>query len=58
MFLVFNKEKICAYFVSVLTVCILFFIASTTEKSIETSTNTEIVNNIEENNTIQNNIRK
>ena len=30
MFLVLNKEKISAYFVSVLTVCFLFFIASNT----------------------------
>ena len=29
MFLVFNKEKICAYVVSILTVCLLFFTAST-----------------------------
>ena len=29
MFLVFNKEKICAYAVSILTVCLLFLTAST-----------------------------
>lgn len=38
MFLVFNKEKIYAFLVSILTVCLLFFIASTNkEKEIETS---------------------
>ena len=58
MFLVFNKEKICAYIVSVLTVCFLFFIASTTENVVETSSNTQEVNVIESNNTIQNNIVK
>ena len=47
MFLVFNKEKIYAYLVSILTVCLLFFIASTnnqkdieTDSKIETSYNT------------------
>lgn len=59
MFLVFNKEKICAYLVSVITVCALFFIASTTtNKTIETSSNTinnnEIMaNNINMNNTVK-----
>ena len=40
MFLVFNKQKIITYFVSVLTVIILFFVASTLNRSdeiIETS---------------------
>lgn len=42
MFFVLNKEKIYAYIVSVLTVCLLFFIASSsTEKVVETSSNTE-----------------
>ena len=48
MFLVLNKEKIYAYLVSILTVCLLFFIASTnTQKDIETSTNAETTNSIE-----------
>jgi len=58
MFLVFNKEKICAYIVSVLTVCLLFFIAGTTENIVETSSNTEQINITNENNIIQNNIVK
>ena len=67
MFLVFNKEKISAYIVSVLTVCFLFFIASTTntknENVSETSSNIQNVNtnNVQEwNNTkkIGNNIQK
>lgn len=33
MFLVFNKEKICAYAVSILTVCLLFLTASTLTNS-------------------------
>ncbi|MBR3002001.1 MAG: hypothetical protein IKF38_00270 [Clostridia bacterium] len=59
MFFVFNKEKIGAYIVSVVTVCLLFFIASTTMKeTAETSTNitynnTIITNNIEMNNTVK-----
>lgn len=45
MFLVFNKEKIYAYLVSILTVCLLFFIASTSApKDVETSTKAEISN--------------
>ena len=45
MFLVFNKEKVCAYVFSVVTVCFLFFIASaTTGNTIETSTNTTYKN--------------
>lgn len=45
MFLVFNKEKIYAYIVSILTVCLLFFTASTINGSsketvAETSSNT------------------
>lgn len=52
MFLVFNKEKIYAYIVSVLTVVALFFIASTTvENVVETSSNTNTVYNIYENST-------
>lgn len=35
MFLVFNKEKIYAYIVSILTVCLLFFTASTMNKTEE-----------------------
>lgn len=35
MFLVFNKQKIITYFVSVLTVVLLFFVASTLNKNIE-----------------------
>ena len=45
MFLVFNKQKIITYFVSVLTVVLLFFVASTLNKSskgtIETSSSEE-----------------
>lgn len=45
MFLVFNKEKITAYVVSILTVILLFFVSNiinTNEnKTIETATNTE-----------------
>ena len=45
MLFVFNKEKICAYFVSILTVVILFCItisstSSTTDNTISTSSNT------------------
>ena len=48
MFLVFNKEKIYAYLVSILTVCLLFFIASTNmPKDVETSANTEKTNSVE-----------
>ena len=36
MFLVFNKQKIITYFVSVLTVIILFFVASTLNRNDET----------------------
>lgn len=57
MFFVFNKEKICAYIVSVLTVCLLFFIASSsTEKITETSSNIEVKYNNENdiNNTLNN----
>lgn len=47
MFFVFNKEKILAYVVSVLTVCLLFFIASSsTEKVTETSSNIEVNYNV------------
>ncbi len=54
MFLVINKEKICAYIVSVLTVCFLFIIASNNnfnEKKVETSSN--IYNVKEENNIVK-----
>lgn len=52
MFLVFNKEKVYAYIVSVITVCCLFFIAGITmPKTVETSGNT-----INENNNSLNNI--
>ena len=60
MFFVFNKEKIYAYVVSVLTVCLLFFIASiSTEKVTETSSNIEVnyevINNLDntENNIVK-----
>ena len=36
MFLVFNKQKIVTYFISVLTVVLLFFVASTLNKNDET----------------------
>ena len=44
MFLVFNKQKIITYFVSVLTVVVLFFVASTLNKdnaTVETSSSGE-----------------
>ena len=44
MFLVFNKQKIVTYFVSVLTVVTLFFIAGNInkkEETLETSVNGE-----------------
>lgn len=53
MFLVFNKEKIYAYLISVLTVCFLFFLASIDKETVETSSN---LNNIIQNNEIKNNI--
>lgn len=62
MFLVFNKEKVYAYIVSVITVCCLFFIAGlTTPKTVETSGNTinqnnnilNITNNVNVNNTVK-----
>ena len=47
MFLVFNKEKIYAYIVSVVTVCFLFFIAGNSQtKTVETST---LINNVIQN---------
>jgi len=50
MFLVFNKEKIYAYIVSLVTVCLLFFIASNSTETITQTTSTI------EFNTTQNNI--
>ena len=45
MFLVFNKEKIYTYFVSILTVILLFYVASNinlvSEDTVETSSNSE-----------------
>lgn len=53
MFLVFNKEKICAYLVSLGTVVVLFVMAiaitNRNEKLLETSTNSIIANNINQN---------
>ena len=53
MFLVVNKEKIYAYLVSILTVCLLFFIASTNTvdkgKEVETSTDVDSSYNLVEN---------
>ena len=53
MFLVFNKEKICSYLVSLGTVAILFVMAlaitNKNEELIETSTNSIIANNILQN---------
>lgn len=53
MFLVFNKEKICSYLVSLGTVAILFVMAlaitNKNEELIETSTNSIIANNIIQN---------
>lgn len=45
MFLVFNKEKIYTYFVSIVTVVLLFYVASNinlvSENTVETSSNSE-----------------
>ena len=45
MFLVFRKDKIYAYLVSILTIILLFFVANSTRieenKTIVTSANTE-----------------
>ena len=53
MFVVFNKEKIYSYLVSLGTVVFLFVMAiaitSRNEKLIETSTNVIIANKIEQN---------
>lgn len=53
MFLVFNKEKICSYLVSLGTVAILFVMAiaitNRNEELLETSTNSIIANNIMQN---------
>lgn len=55
MFLVFNKEKIYAYLVSILTVCLLFFIASTnTDNDVETSTKAESSYNVSQENLVPN----
>lgn len=52
MFLVFNKEKIYTYIISVLTVCVLLFIASNNNNTVETSSkvNKNIPNIITQNN--------
>lgn len=53
MFLVFNKEKICSYLVSLGTVAILFVMAiaitNRNESLIESSANAIISNNIKKN---------
>ena len=53
MLVVFNKEKIYSYLISLATVMILFIMAiaitNRNEKIIETSTNSIIANNIEKN---------
>ena len=53
MFLVFNKEKICSYLVSLATVAILFVMAiaitNRNEELLETSANSIIANNIMQN---------
>ena len=55
MFLVFNKEMIYAYLVSILTVCLLFFIASTnTDNDVETSTKVESSYNVSQENLVPN----
>lgn len=46
MFLVFNKEKIYAYIVSILTVCLLFFTAGAFNKNAENTQETSS-NNLE-----------
>lgn len=56
MFIVFNKQKIYSYLVALSTVVVLFVIAfiatSSPNQTLQTSTNTEQVTNIEENNTV------
>lgn len=56
MFIVFNKQKIYSYLVALSTVVVLFVIAfiatSSPNQALQTSTNTEQVTNIEENNTV------
>ena len=59
MFIVFNKEKITAYIVSILTVCFLFFVANSVpekEKAEPTSVNIQkdnsTINNKNMNNTV------
>lgn len=56
MFIVFNKQKIYSYLVALSTVVVLFVIAfiatSGPNQTLQTSTNTEQVTNIEENNTV------
>lgn len=59
MLFVFNKEKICAYFVSILTVVILFCItisstSSTPDNTVSTSTNTYTNNTINTINVVYN----
>lgn len=51
MFLVFNKEKICAYIVSILTVFFLFFIANNSkDNTVQTSSNIRNNQNINNSN--------
>ena len=57
MFLVFNKEKIYAYIVSIVTVIMLFCVAGIVNKdnnTVETSSNISNTNNARANNTVNN----
>ncbi|CDE09852.1 unknown [Clostridium sp. CAG:354] len=49
MFYVINKEKIIAYVVTVFTIVVLYFVASTYEYKDVVPTSNIVVNNISEN---------
>ena len=49
MFYVINKEKIIAYVVTVFTVVVLYFVASTYEYKEDVPTSNIVVNNLIEN---------
>ncbi len=48
LFLVFNKEKIYAYIVSIMTIVVIFFISSLTNSNLR-KTEVTSSNNVEEN---------
>ena len=57
-FLVINKEKLYAYIVSVLTVCMLFLMSGIINKDLNEvdKTSSNLVENVIENNVIENNV--